>query len=470
MSNIEHALITKVIDEKAFHVLEKAGINDSFLSIPEVIQIYQYIKQEFHNPLSPGSVPSREMVAYRFGSYSPFESRDSIGTLVMQLREEKLRAEIQILAQDLQTKVEANPLEALASLRLKSTELAALAEVGSDLSMATAFHMLRERYDTVAQSGGVIGIPFPWQPLNEESQGMQGGQFIVIYGRPKSMKTWVGIDIATYAYAYARRRVMYYTREMPPEQIAQRVAARIARVDYKKFKNGTLQPNVRDHVFEILQTLGDAELAAGAFGYRQPFFQIVSDRGGGAGGGGVGWLQSKIRELQPDLVVVDGMYLMRDDRSSQRTVDWKSITHISQDLKLTASEFNIPLIGITQANRGAEKTKGEDLTEIAFADAIGMDTDLALRVIKKVITDETTKQKRTEIMLTAPGFREGTFDGIVIHGQPATNFDYIRTITNNDELKDDLGENKGGGNNNTGGRQASYRRGGAPPDPKVPPR
>lgn len=469
MSNIEHALITKVIDEKAFHVLEKAGLNESFFSIPEVIQIYQYIKQEYHNPISPGSVPSREMILYRFGAYHPFVSSDSIGTLVVQLREEKLRADIQILAQDLITKVEANPLEALAELRLKSSELSALAEIGSDLMMSNAVHMLRERYETVSQSGGVIGIPFPWQALNEESQGMQGGQFIVIYGRPKSLKTWVGIDIAVHAYITARRRVMYYTREMPPEQIAQRVAARIAKVDYKKFKNGTLQPNVRDHVFEILQDLADSEVSAAAFGYNQPMFCIVSDRNSGKGGGGVGWLQSKIRELRPELVVVDGMYLMRDDRSQTRTVDWKSITHISQDLKLTAGEFNIPLIGITQANRGAEKTKGEDLTEIAFADAIGMDTDLALRVIKKVITDEHTKQKRTELMLTAPGFREGTFDGIVINGAPATNFDYLRTIIATDELKDDLGESRAG-NAGGEGRRGSYRRGGAPPDPRPPPR
>lgn len=474
MSNIQFALLTKVIDEKAFHVLEKAQINESFFTSPEAAQIYRFMKETFHNPLSPGEIPSREMVAHRINSFYPFESADSAGVLANQLRLEKMRTDLLVLANDLMVKADLNPMEAIAALRTESSKLAALAEVGSDLTMAGVYQMVRERYEIVARAGGVIGVPFPWKPLNDVTQGAQGGQFIVIYGRPKSMKTWVAIDMAVHAYATSRRRVMFYTREMAPEQIAMRVAARLACVDYHKFKNGQLQPELKAHVFDILADLGHAETSAGAFGYRQPCFTIVSDRNaGGRGGGGVGWVQAKIREIDPDIVFVDGMYLMRDDRSNQRTVDWKAISHISQDLKLTSQEFNVPVIGITQANRGAEKSKGEDLTELAFSDAIGQDSDLVLRVTKKVVVDENTKQDKTELYITAPGFREGTFDGIVIRGEPATNFDYIRTLKNLDDVKDDYADNRGRGNNSNGGpayggQQSSFRRGGTAPNARMP--
>jgi replicative DNA helicase len=118
---------------------------------------------------------------------------------------------------------------------------------------------------------------------------------------------------------------------------------------------------------------------------------------------------------------------MMDDRSRSRSVDWKNMAHISQDLKLTAQDFDIPVVGVTQATRAADKSKGEDLTELAYADAFGQDADAVFRVSKKDVIDENN-QKRTELYLTAPGLREGKFDGIIVRGEPATSFDYIKTI------------------------------------------
>lgn len=449
MQNIEMALLTQVIVTRDFHTLEKTRITEEYFVEEQNKQLYRYLRSMYFDPATRGETPSLDMVKYRFPTAYFLASNDTVPVLASELRRERVRMELLFLATELENNAPLDPMETLAKLRTKSSELSALAEVGSDISLAGAFGMLRERYETVADAGGVIGIPYPWEALNEETQGMQGGQFIVLYGRPKSMKTWVGIALAEHAYISSRKRVMFYTREMSPQMICSRVAARVARVDYKKFRNGQLQPEARDRAFEILETLGDAEAAAGAYGHNQPIFEVVSDRGAGGSGGGVGWLQSKIRDIRPDIVFVDGMYLMRDDRSNQRSIDWKQIAHISQDLKLTAQEFDIPVIGITQANRAAEKSKGEDLTELAFSDSLGQDADAVFRASKKDIVDENTKIKRTEILLTAPGLREGTFDGIVLKAQPATHFDYLRTIvaTDDDKKQDYQGSatHQGGG-------------------------
>jgi hypothetical protein len=152
-------------------------------------------------------------------------------------------------------------------------------------------------------------------------------------------------------------------------------------VDYKAFKNGKLQPDMKARAFGILQELMQDEMTAGTNNIHQPYLKVISDRSGanGAEGGGVGWLRSKIRDFKPDIVFVDGMYLMKDDRTNSRNVDWKNITNISQDLKLTAQDFDIPLVGVTQANRSADKSTGEDLTELAYADALGQDADAVFR-------------------------------------------------------------------------------------------
>ena len=836
---IECALLSRVIQDKDFHSLEKAQITEQFFSTPEGIEVYKFLREVYHNSATSGQVPSMEFVRFRFPGFYPFNPADTVPILAHQLRLDKVRMELLALSQTLADQADRNPMAAMASLRAESSKIASLAEAGQDLSMASAHNMLLEQYEMVQDSAGLLGIPYPWDQLNEETQGMQPGQFIILFGRPKCMKcvcegqrimmwdgsllpiervpeitsvpsytnsvgqvrmalakrvvsgtkncvevetesglrlrtsdehlymtpgggytrignlkpgdyiatarrlpdwepvmdgltpknahllgllvgdgnytrnevqftsqdveivdalkdavsafnctvnqgfkdiefrvvgnehgsngilnwlrdigihgqkstvkrvpeklfssskesiasflaglldtdghvgskftfwssasrglledvqhllmrfgirgrltevttnygtlaynlfvyskeqnsilndeigkfivlgykrdalkrlatsetkekrnvdaipytdalystilqakgekewpswgtskfdasklfrrsnrisrkillwlakafnsqelekianneivweqiesitpigqvacydicvtdgqdpnfvvegfivhnTWLAIEMACHAYLHARRRVLFYTREMSPRLLAQRIAARLAKVDYKAYKNGRLQPELKARAFAILKDLMDDEKSAGEAGIHQPYIRIVSDRGAsGSGGGGVGWLEAKIREYKPDLVVVDGMYLMKDDRSGQRTVDWKAIAHISQDLKLAAQEHDIPIIGVTQANRAADKSKGEDLTELAYADSFGQDADAVFRVSKMDRVDENTKIKRTELYLTAPGLREGKFEGIVIHGAPANDFSYLRTI------------------------------------------
>jgi len=206
----------------------------------------------------------------------------------------------------------------------------------------------------------------------------------------------------------------------------------MTRVDYKNFCQGRLQEVIKDHVFDTMADLKNDELMAQK---HQPALLVVSDRkkGSKGDGGGVGWLAQKVRDFHPDIVFVDGMYLMKDDRTNSRSIDWKNVAHISQDLKMMAGDFDIPLVGVTQANRGAEKSKGEDLTELSYADALGQDADAVFRVSKKKVIDEATKQQNIEITLTAPGLREGNFDGIVLRAHPATHFEFLRVLKGEEE-------------------------------------
>lgn len=448
-TNIEFALISQVINNKDFHTLTKLQIDESYFTSPECREVFRYLRTEYFNPHTHGQVPSAEMVKLRFPSFFFAPAHDSVAILCNYLRTERIKTETLKICQDLQAIVDKDPAGAISILRTEAAKMASLSEVGQDLPISSAYNTLLDRYETTQQASGILGIPYPWDQLNEETQGMQGSQFIILYGRPKSMKSWVAINMAVHAYVHSRKRVLFYTREMSPLLVAQRVASCITKVDYKAFKNGTLQPNVKAHVFSVLKELLDDEKAMASSGSHTPCFIITTDRSGASGnaGGGVAWLQSKIRDVKPDLVIVDGMYLMKDDRSGQRTVDWKAIAHISQDLKLTAQDFDIPIVGVTQASRAAEKSKGEDLTELAYADAFGQDADAVFRVSKKERIDENNV-KHTELMFTAPGLREGKFEGIMIHGQPGGNFSYIRTIVDLEsegETKSDYAKKPGGG-------------------------
>jgi hypothetical protein len=437
-TNIEFALLTRVIDTQDFRTVEQAKIDESYFYAPEASEVYRYIRDTYHSPVTAGCIPSREMVQMHFHGFPFFNSTDHVALLGEQLRRDKISVEIQSLAQDILNRATLDPMDALSTLRTATPRLSGLAERSEDFSMSAALGSLRDRYNMVSEAKGLLGIPYPWQALNEATQGLKKQNFIVIYGRPKSMKTWVALKIAVNAYLEGRRRVLFYSREMSPEELLGRAACIIAKVDYNEFLNGRLQPHVRDHLFRVLEELADDERSGGSTTGRPPFFVVVSDREA-TDGGGVSWLQAKIEEFDPDIAFVDGMYLMKDDRTKSRTIDWKNITHISQDIKLTARRFDIPIVGITQANRGAEKSTGDDLTELAFADALGMDADAVFRVKKHMRVDPVLKKKITELLFTAPGLREGQFEGIVIRADPGHTFDLVRVLTGLDPTERDAG-------------------------------
>lgn len=424
-SNIEFQIIGKIVELQDFHTVEKLRIDETYFlgdqnSISQTREAFLFLKAHYHNEATFGSVPSWQLLQQRFYGFPYVFSTDTLPTLCQELRRWKLRSQILAFTDELTQTVEVDPAVALNTVREAASRLVSEHEISSDMLLSSAHEQLLQEYNLVQNGNGILGIPWPWDVLNEETQGMQEGNFIIFYGRPKSMKTWVALYVACWAYMKGMR-VLVYSLEMSTKQVLRRCACIIAQVDYDKFKKGKLDPANMSRVFQILQNLRNQE-ESGTDSTGHQAALLVSRPSGNSGG--ISHVHAKIREFSPDLAVVDGLYLMKDDRAKARTIDWKSIAHISQDLKGTAQMFEIPVIGVTQANRGADKdpTKA-DLAELAYADALAQDCDLCMRVTSK--KDPTTKE--TEIILTFPGARDSVLDGFVINGMPAVNFGFKRT-------------------------------------------
>lgn len=87
-------------------------------------------------------------------------------------------------------------------------------------------------------------------------------------------------------------------------------------------------------------------------------------------------LRSLVYTYRPDLVIVDGIYLMSGASGDSH---WEKITSISRDLKNIAESEGVPIIGIHQANRSAIGKRIE-VEHIAYADALAQDADLVMGI------------------------------------------------------------------------------------------
>lgn len=93
---------------------------------------------------------------------------------------------------------------------------------------------------------------------------------------------------------------------------------------------------------------------------------------------GIDELYGLIYSYQPNLVIVDGIYLMNGASGDSH---WEKITGISRSLKRMAEEEGVPIVGIHQASRNAVG-KHIEVEHIAYSDALAQDADLLLALNK----------------------------------------------------------------------------------------
>jgi replicative DNA helicase len=244
----------------------------------------------------------------------------------------------------------------------------------------------------------------------------------MIYGPSKGGKTWMGLEIgAICPFERANARCLVVSNEMPLEQIYRRVFARLCRMDYSAVVMANLDEIDRSHMFETLDSLHyeQIELAKNDI-VNSRYRNIRCVKPSPRFGGGVNAIRAEIDAFKPDIVFIDGVYLMVDDRTKTRDVSWKTITNITQDVKGLASEYNIPILGTTQSNReGAKRKAGEDMgsyNDVGFGLSAIQDADMVIRV-QKIPTKEGEK-----ILVTLPAMRESRIDSFTVNFVPVIDF------------------------------------------------
>jgi hypothetical protein len=159
-SNIELALLTKVIDTGDFHTIERAQITEEFFSTPESKELFKYLKRS----TTTLSLSVRCRAETWCGTSSRASIRSWHRTLWPSLLNNcgrRSRQKLFCSLKRLQRIAERNPFEALALLRNKSAAISLSQRLGEDMTIAGAYQMLLNQYEMVQNTGGILGIPYP---------------------------------------------------------------------------------------------------------------------------------------------------------------------------------------------------------------------------------------------------------------------------------------------------------------------
>jgi len=232
----------------------------------------------------------------------------------------------------------------------------------TDMNLRTTIDERIDRYEYRIKNPGIDGIPSGLARLDEATYGWHGGEFNIIQAFLGNYKTWTMLYMARAA-LNAGYKVMIATVEMSQFQIARRLDSILSVTAFEKLRSGKFKDDKDILAFknrmQAIKNLPDCILIGGV-----SFGEL--------------FLQSKIEEHEPDIVFIDGIYLMVDDNLNRNKAQWEQLNSISRGLKVLAENYNIPIVATTQAWKKSSKpgSKGDESVEdIAYSGGMAQNAD-----------------------------------------------------------------------------------------------
>ncbi len=231
--------------------------------------------------------------------------------------------------------------------------------------------VIREAYDMLqkaaARRDGLSGLSSGFEKLDKMTSGWQNSDLVIIAARPAMGKTAFVLSMAKKMAVDMNIPVAMFSLEMSNVQLVNRMIVNVCEIPGEKLKSGQLAPYEWVQLDSRITQLYDA-----------PFY--VDDSPSLS----VFELRTKARRLVREhgvkIILIDYLQLMNASGISFGSRQ-EEVSTISRSLKGLAKELNIPIIALSQLNRGVESREGIDgkrpqLSDLRESGAIEQDADM----------------------------------------------------------------------------------------------
>lgn len=252
-----------------------------------------------------------------------------------------------------------------------------------EMTSATLSHILEMKKKG---NSGVVGLDTGFAELNRLTTGFGPGDLIIVAARPAMGKTAVCLNLAQKALD-DNKGVAIFSLEMPAEQLMLRMLSAKTSIPLQKLKVGDMSDDEWSRLNSAADTMSEKK-----------FF--VDDNGNV----NIHNIRAKLRKLKTQhpeiaLCVVDYLQLMTSAGNKDRHLE---VSDISRGLKLLARELDMPIIALSQLNRGVESRndKRPMMSDIRESGSIEQDADLIMFVYRDDIyrmREEKDKEQKARV-------------------------------------------------------------------------
>jgi replicative DNA helicase len=226
---------------------------------------------------------------------------------------------------------------------------------------------------------GITGIRTGFEKFDKITLGLQASDLIILAARPAMGKTTFALNLAANAALEGGAAVALFSLEMGSDQLVMRMLSSESRIELSKLRGGKLQGRDWDDLAHAAARLAEARIYID----ETPAISPLDVR-------------ARARRLKLegnlDLVVIDYLQLMSAGRNIASRE--QQISEISRSLKELAKELHVPVIALSQLNRGLESRtdKRPMLSDLRESGAIEQDADIILFIYR----DEVYNPEKTE--------------------------------------------------------------------------
>ena len=216
-----------------------------------------------------------------------------------------------------------------------------------------------------SRDGGMTGVPTGFADLDALTNGLHPGQMVVIAARPAVGKSTLALDFARSAAIKAGLSTAFFSLEMGRNEITMRLLSAEAKVSLHTMRTGQMSDDDWTRLARRMSEVADAPL----FIDDSPNMSMME-------------IRAKCRRLKQRhdlrLVIIDYLQLM----SSPKRVEnrQQEVSEMSRSLKLLAKEIDVPVIALSQLNRGPEQRTDKKplLSDLRESGSIEQDSDVVI--------------------------------------------------------------------------------------------
>jgi len=236
----------------------------------------------------------------------------------------------------------------------------------------------------------ITGVATGYEQLDRMTAGLQPSDLIILAGRPSMGKTALAMNMVQHAAIIEKVPVAVFSLEMSMEQLALRMLCSIGRIDSQRIRTGRLLEKDWPDLTRATGILAEAPIH-------------IDDSAGMT----VLEMRAKARRLKSEhdigMVVVDYLQLMQG-RSSKNENRTQEISDISRSLKAMAKELDVPVVALSQLNRGLESRtdKRPQLSDLRESGAIEQDADVIAFIYRDEVynkADDNPNRGLAEIII-----------------------------------------------------------------------
>lgn len=236
--------------------------------------------------------------------------------------------------------------------------------------------------ELVKQDSDVTGVSTGFNDLDKKTSGLQRSDLVIVAARPSMGKTTFAMNLCENAMMMQDKPVLVFSLEMPAEQIMMRMLASLSRVDQTKIRNARLDDTDWVKLQQTMQSLHKKDNL------------FIDDSSGLT----PMELRTRARKLAREkgglsMIMIDYLQLMRvPSLSENRTLE---IAEISRSLKALAKELEVPVVALSQLNRGLEQRsdKRPINSDLRESGSIEQDADLIMFIYRDEVYNENSEYK-----------------------------------------------------------------------------